>query len=74
MLRELFYILCCLGLGGIWGFNIYKGVKNKSKFEIIYSSIVTGIFCSYGNSKNSRKFYWLRSDKLIEHNSNKSIW
>lgn len=44
MLRELFYILCCLGLGGIWGFNIYKGVKNKSKFEIIYSSIVTGIF------------------------------
>lgn len=44
MFRELFYILCCLGLGGMWGFNIYKGVKNKSKFEIIYCSIITGIF------------------------------
>ena len=40
----MLYILCCLGLGGMWGFNIYKGVKNKSKFEIIYSSVVTGIF------------------------------
>ena len=44
MFRELFYILCCLGLGGMWGFNIYKGVKNKSKFEIIYCSIITGVF------------------------------
>lgn len=44
MFKEMLYILCCLGLGGMWGFNIYKGVKNKSKFEIIYSSVVTGIF------------------------------
>lgn len=44
MLREMSYILCCLGLGGMWGLNIYKGVKNRSKFEIVYCSIVTGIF------------------------------
>lgn len=43
-LTELFYILCCLGLSGMWGFNIYKGVKNKSKFEIVYCSIITCIF------------------------------
>lgn len=44
MFRELFYILCCFGLGGIWGFKIYEGVKNKSKFEVIYCSVVAGIF------------------------------
>ena len=44
MIRELFYILCCLGLGGIWGFKIYEGIKKKSKFEIIYCSVTTGIF------------------------------
>ncbi len=44
MFKELFYILCCLGLGGMWGFKIYEGVKNKSKFEIIYCSALTGIF------------------------------
>lgn len=44
MIRELFYILCCLGLGGMWGYKIYEGAKKKSKFEIIYCATVTGIF------------------------------
>lgn len=44
MFRELFYILCCLGLSSMWGYRIYDGVKKKSKFEIVYCSVATGIF------------------------------
>lgn len=44
MFRELFYILCCLGLGGMWGFKIYDSAKKKNKFEIIYCSVITSIF------------------------------
>lgn len=44
MFKEIFYVLCCLGLGGMWGYKIYEGVKNKSKFEIVYCSVVDSIF------------------------------
>lgn len=44
MFEILFYELCCIGLCGIWGYKIYEGVKKKSKFEIVYHSIGTGIF------------------------------
>lgn len=44
MFKELLYVLCCLGLGSMWGYKIYEGVKKNSKFEIFYCSFVTGIF------------------------------
>lgn len=44
MLRELVYILCCLGLGGMWGYRVFKSIKNKSKSDIIYCCGATCIF------------------------------
>lgn len=44
MLKQIFYVLCCLGLGSTWGYKIYEGLKNQNKFEIVYCSVVTSIF------------------------------
>lgn len=44
MLKELTCILCCFALVGIYGNGVYKGIKNKDKSDIIYHSIMAGIF------------------------------
>ena len=44
MTENILYLLCCLGLAGMWGYKIYEGYKKKDKFTKIYSSGVCLIF------------------------------